>query len=269
MRTKRSRPHGLLRQALRLARTLERNASARSLRTPLLIAGYGFLVRNRRLAAAISQLGEPWAYEAGILVRTMLEMKINYSWIRLRSSHSRALRFCRYWPVEGLRLLEKAASIFRPDDYDDRKTLLEQKRRRVGRLFRFRDGKGKMRWARSWAQVDSVEARLAEVQKHQNPAAPDLFQYALYVGLSAAVHGSPLSLERVLRVQQGKLAPARQPESDPQRHVVGALVLLMWTIDTFAADAKLRRALQPNLRRVASAVTEFAAQRKARRRKAA
>lgn len=226
-------------------------------------------MRNRRLAAAISRLGQPWAYESAILLRTMLEIKINYSWIRLRNSHSRARRFCRFWPLERLRLLEKAASIFRADDYDDRKRMLEQRRRKVRRLFRLRDGTGKMRWARSWAQVESVEARLAEVQKQQNPTGPDLFQYALYVALSSVVHGGPSSLEQVLSVHHRRLGPTRQPESDPQRHVVGALLLLMWTIETFATDAKARRALQPELRDLRSDVTALGTSRKARRRKAA
>lgn len=269
MRTRRSRPQGLLRRALRLARRLEEIAREATLRRPLLFAGYGFLVRNRRLAAAISQLGERSAYESGILVRTMLEIKINYSWIRLRNSYSRALRFYRYWSLERLRLLEKAAAIFRPKDYGARKKALEQERRKVRRLFRNRNAKGKMRWATSWAQVDSIEARLAEVSRKQNPAEPDLFQYALYVSLSSSVHGSPGSLRQVLRVHQRRLSPARQPETDPQRNIVGALVLLMWTIDTFATDSKRRRALQPELQVLASEVKALSSQRNVRRGKPA
>ncbi len=251
----RHRTQVLLRRAVRVARKLETLASETDLRRrPLLIAGYGFLVRNRRLAAAISQLERPSAYEAGVLVRTMLEIKINYAWIRLTNTYSRARRCCRHWPLDRLRLLEKAASIFRPNDYEDRKRLLEQARRRVRGLFRFRDRKGRMRWANSWAQVDTVEARLAEVQKNQNAGEADLFQYALYIALSSAVHGSPESVERVLRIHKQRLRPARQPEGDPERHARGALVLLMWTVDMFATDSKLKRALRPEIHGLASAV---------------
>jgi len=257
----RDRNRALLRQAVKLALKLERIASGKNLRRPLLIAGYGFLVRNRRLAAAIMQIKEASAYEAGVLVRTMLEIKINYAWIRLTNTYSRALRFWHYLPVERLRLLERAAMILRPNDYKARKRQLEQARRKVRHLFRLRDRNGKMRWARSWAQVESVEARLAEVQKKQNPSQPDLFQYAMYIYLSSVVHGSPLSVEQVLRIHNKRLRPARQPESDPERHVVGALALLMWTVDTFATDSKLKRALQPEISDLASAVGALAARR--------
>ena len=221
-----------LRRAILLARNLEELASERRLRRPLLVAGYGFLVRNRRTAEAIDRLGTSGAYESRVMPRTMLEMRINYAWIRLRQTHSRSVRFFNYWSLERLKLLEKAATFFRPDDYDDRRRALESERRKVRHLFRSRDRQGTMRWAASWAQVSSVEARLNEVQQAETPWNPDLFLYGLYVSFSSAVHGSPNSLNEVLTITNGRLTAKSQPESDPWRNRFGALLTLMWTIET-------------------------------------
>jgi hypothetical protein len=175
-------------------------------------------------------------------MRSMLEIQINYAWIRLRNSHSRALRFRQYLPIDRLRLLEKAGTIFRASDYTARRRAFMAERRNVRHLFRFRDKNGKMQWAQSWASVSSVEARLAEVQKKEKPgSSPDPFLYGLYVSFSSATHGSPGSLIEVLDVVGGRLIPKRQPEVRPNAHQVGAFILLVWTIEAFAEDARLRR----------------------------
>ena len=204
------------------------------------------------------RLGDRSAYESRILLRSMLEIQINYAWIRLRDSHSRAIRFHKFWPIERLRLLEKAGTIFRPPDYDQRRQALEAERRKVRHLFRFRDKKGKMQWAQSWAAVSSVEARLAEVLRKEKPETqPDLFMYGMFISFSSATHGSPNSLAEVLRVDGGRLRPAEQPEARPKVHRTGAFILLAWIIEAFAEDARLRRQCRADIRRVSVSLEEL------------
>jgi len=262
-------PAVLLKGAIALAGRLEQLASEKRLRRRLLVAGFGFLVRNRRAAQAIDQLGVRFAYESGILLRTMMEIRINYAWIRLTQTHSRSVRFFDFWSLERLALLEKSATFFRPADLVQKLEALEVERRKVRHLFRHRDREGKMRWDRSWAQVSSVEARLREVEGAKAQGSPDLFMYGLYVLLSSAVHGSPSSLNQVLGIANGRLSAKSQPESDPSRHHFGALLVLLWTIETFATDAKLKRALQSDLRRLKAEIVGLAAYRRAARQPAA
>ncbi len=268
-KTRTKNPGLLLKRAIVLAGKLEELASQRHLRRRLLVAGFGFLVRIRRTAQAIDQLGVRFAYESGVLLRTMMEIRINYSWIRLKQTYSRSVRFFNYWSLERLKLLEKSATFFRPADFAQKKEALETERRKVRHLFRHRDRQGKMRWDVSWAQVSSVEARLREVQQAEAPDNPDLFLYGVYVLLSSAVHGSPNSLNQVLRVVNGRLSAKWQPESDPHRHRFGALLILTWTIETFATDAKLKQALHSDLRRLKEDIVGLATYRRAARQQAA
>lgn len=252
-------PAGLLRTAIRVALVLEEAGSAKALRKPLQVAGYGFLVRNRRLAQAIARAGKQSAYESRVLLRSMLEIQINYAWIRLRNTHSRALRFHNYWSLERLRLLEKTRTIFLADDYAQRRRALIADRKKVRHLFRFRDKTGKMQWAQSWASVSSVESRLSEVLKKEKPnKALDPFMYGMYVSFSSATHGSPNSLVEVLDVIQGRLVPKKQPERRPALHYTGALILLAWTIEAFARDARLRRQCARTINPIAKTLAAMA-----------
>ncbi len=181
----------------------------------------------------------------------MLEIQINYAWIRLRQSHSRALRFHQYSSLDRLRLLEKAGTIFRPADYAERRKALIAERRKVRHLFRFRDKNGKMQWAQSWASVSSVEARLIEVQKKEKPTAkPDPFMYGMYISFSSATHGGPNSLVEVLDVVGGRLVPKPQPELKPSAHYIGTFILLVWAIEAFAKDSRLRRSCRNEINSV-------------------
>ena len=248
----------LLKQAIEAARKLELAASQKHLPKRLQVAGLGFLVRNRRIARAIERLGRESSYESRILLRVMLEIKINYAWIRLRNTHSRALRFHQFWSIERLKLLENTATIFKPPDYSERKRLLQIERAKVRNLFRFRDSSGKMQWAKSWASVSSVEARLVEVQKKEKPNdAPDPFLYGMYVSFSSATHGSPNSLNEVLTIDGAHVKASLQPESRPDNHRMGAFILLAWTIEAFAEDAKLRRRCRADLKKVRAAIKEL------------
>jgi hypothetical protein len=188
----------------------------------------------------------------------MIEIQINYAWIRLRQSHSRALRFLNFWPIERLKMLEKTATIFKDADYAERKKALERERAKVRKLFRFRDSKGKMQWAKSWATVSSVEARLTEVLKKEKPdAAPDVFLYGMYVSFSSPTHGSPNSVIDVLTRAGGHFESKPQPESKPEVHKLGAFILLAWTIEAFTKDAKLKKECRAAMKRVVAGMKEL------------
>jgi len=130
----------LLLEALRLAMRLEELAALRKSRRPLLIVGQTSLIRTRRLAAAIARLGEPHAYEARVLLRALLEIKINYSWIRLRKTYSRALRFVKFLPIERMKLLNRFKPELTTEQFKQMKRRWERDRSTVRHLFRVRNG---------------------------------------------------------------------------------------------------------------------------------
>jgi hypothetical protein len=54
-----------------------------------------------------------------------------------------------------------------------------------------------------------------------------------------------------------------QPErQDPRRHFFGALIVLVWMIDAFSADARLKKALGLDWRRLARATKSLHAARR-------
>lgn len=240
-RRRRVEPLAVLRYGIRLARRVERAAAQKDLRKPIRIVSCGFLVRNRRLAVAIERLDKRCAYEGRMLLRSMVEIVINYAWIRLRQEHSRATRFLGYQPLELLRVLPGMRNIFNQEEFKQTKRNLELQRGRVRHFFRFRDKKGKMQWARSWAKVSSVEARLREVKSAETPGQPDPFLYGLYAWISSAVHGGPNSLQEVLRKKGSSLVAKGQPESNPTAQFSGAAAALAYTIEAAVEDLGLNR----------------------------
>src|SRR2546422_4891915 len=96
----RPNPATLLRRAIRLAKRIETEGRPTDFRRRIRLVTYGFLIRNRRIAAAIERLGTDCAYESRMLLRPMVETLINHAWIRLRDTHSRATRFVAYQQLE-------------------------------------------------------------------------------------------------------------------------------------------------------------------------
>ena len=262
MATSDARP--LLIEALRVAEKLEGLAAERRSRRPLVLVGHTSLIRASRLAAAIARLGEPYAYEARVLLRALLEIQINYSWIRLRKSYSRALRFVKFLPLERLKLLNRIAPELSPEQLRALRQRWERDRASVRHLFRVRDRKGKLVWADSWAYpMSSIEARLREVMEKEQATSPDLFLYTMYTDLSGTVHGSPGSMDEVVQIVEGRMIAKPQPErQDPRRHFFGALIVLVWMIDAFSADARLKKALGLDWRRLARATKSLHAARR-------
>src|SRR5437867_2769791 len=108
----------VLRRGIRLARRVEALARRSEIRKPIRLVGYGFLVRNRRLAAGVERLGTACAYEGRMLLRSMIEIMINYAWIRLRQKHSRARRFVAYRPLELLHVHASMHASMPAHDFD-------------------------------------------------------------------------------------------------------------------------------------------------------
>jgi hypothetical protein len=131
---------------------------------------------------------------------------------------------------------------------------LESQRRRVRHLFRFRDSEGNMRWARSWAEVNTVESRLREVRSEETPGHPDPFLYGLYAWISSAVHGGPNSLHEVLAKRRNSSVATRQPERNPTGQFKGAAIALMYTVEAAVEDLGLKQLLASQVEEYSRAV---------------
>lgn len=249
MKPKAQQPAQLLRRSIRLARKLERISSNRAASRLLTRVGYGFLIRSRRLATAIEAVPSECSYEALILVRTLLEIFFDYKWIRLTRKHSRAVRFLRYQAIYKLKCIDAMPTLLPPPKLQSMLKRLKAERSETRPLFRFRDKKGNLQWARSWAYpVNSVEGRVRELRLSAPTTPQDNYWYGVYRWMSWIVHASPQSLEAMLTAN-GTLKP-KQPLEDPNLPLTLAWVLLLSIIDFLATDLKLRKALEPELSRL-------------------
>lgn len=243
-----------LRRSITLAKRLEDIASPEAAKKKSLFVGFGFLVRNRRLAQAILGLADQHSYEKRILVRSMVEIHINYAWIRLKNQEFRASRFIKFEPIEQLRILEdiKHSGLMHPNDYCAKLREVKRKRAKVRHLFRHPNDKGKLRWDKTWASVITLESRMKEVIKSQT-GNRDLFLYALYRWFSATIHGGPTSLCDVLEPKI-PLRAKLQPEPKPLSHFSGAFAVLIATIEALAESSGMIEALQPELSKLKCAL---------------
>ncbi len=166
----------------------------------------------------------------------MVEMAFNQAWIRLRQSHSRALRFAAFHPLERLKISQSLERVLPEDEYKQASRQLAQQCRDVRHLFRFRDRNGQMRWANSWASVPSFEARMMEV-KRAEVEAPDRLMYAFYSWTSSAIHGGPQSVDEMFDGSSGDLRVRSQPEANPAAQFAMAAAILH---DTWATPALIR-----------------------------
>ena len=248
-----------LRRSIILSESLEAIASSTVSRNKSTLVGFGFLVRNRRLAQAILQLGSWHAYEGRMLLRSMIEIHINYAWIRLRDRESRANRFMKFDPLERLRILEELSGLIDPKEYRAKLREFRNKRAKVKHLFRnpIKRGKnkGKLQWDKTWASKGSVEGRLKEVLTSKT-GNYDPFLYALYRWSSSAIHGGPTSLNEVLE-KDSPLRAKIQPEANPAAQLVGAFVVLMATMETLAESSDMLENLEPELTKLQRALNRL------------
>jgi hypothetical protein len=224
-----------LRQSISLAEMLESRVSHSAHKKKITFVGFGFLVRNRRLAQAILQLGSQHAYEARMLLRSMLEIRINYSWICIRDRECRANRFIKYQPLEQLKILKELSDFYDPREYQQKLKNFKNKCAKVRHLFRHRNNKNKLKWDRSWASSVSLESRLRDVYRSKT-GKYDMFLYSLYRWTSSAIHGSIHSFSEILELSR-PLQAKSQPESNPVAQIVGAFSILISTIRSLAMDA--------------------------------
>jgi hypothetical protein len=246
-------PEQFLKRAIRLARRLERELPPRSLRHHKVFLGLGFLVRNRRIAQAIARLGTAHAYEGRMLLRSMIEIQINYSWIRLDRTHSRALRFMRYEPIERLHIVSDIQSVLSPERAAAVIKRFTREREGARHLFRVPAAKGKRKWASSWASIPALKDRYTEILRREGGDASDTFVYGIYRWASSAVHGGPVSLSEVLVTSEDGARAQRQPEKDPQAQIKSAAAILLLNINQLGRDARMIRALMPDLRELGKA----------------
>jgi len=242
------RAHSYLHQSIALARKLESRVSPLARRTKLTFVGLGFLIRNRRLAQAILRLGSPHAYEGRMLLRSMLEIKINYSWIRICDRERRANRFIKFHPLEQLKILEELSDFYDPTEYQLKLKSFKTKRAKVRHLFQHRNKEGKFKWDRSWASSAFLESRLRDVLKSET-GNYDAFLYSLYRWTSSAIHGGIHSFSEVLDPVE-PLKARSQPESNPVAQIVGAFVILISTIKALAMDAKEHVSIEAEILRL-------------------
>jgi hypothetical protein len=207
--------------------------------------GLGFLIRQRRLAEAILQLGTIHAYEGRMLLRSMIEILINHAWIGIAKGHSRARRFIRFEPLERQRIFRDVAAVY-PKQAAGVLARFAKEQIRVRHLFNRKDPKtGKHSWAKSWASKSSLRDRLVDVLDHEAAKSKkprsDVFMYGVYAWTSSAVHGGPLSISDMLYPAPGGWRVRRQPESNPRAQMLGAATFLVAAIDRLTAEARARK----------------------------
>ncbi|MES2177798.1 MAG: DUF5677 domain-containing protein [Gemmatimonadota bacterium] len=190
---------------------------------PIQAVAFGTLVRMRRLGEAVYELDEAHGYEARVLVRSILEIYYNYAWMRLRRPHQRANRFLAFGVLDTIRIMENWPESDWGTDHHSELAKLKRSRRRHRHLFRKKDSKGVLRWARTWADVSSLEARIAEVHRTARAG----LMYAFYGAFSGTAHGSPYSFTEVLtRGSKGPRARTKAEMSTRQALSGAGMALL-------------------------------------------
>jgi len=217
--------------------------------------GFGFLVRNRRLAGAILQLGESHAYEGRMLLRSMIEIHINYSWIRLSSPKRRANRFLKFQSLEELMILKDVHTYMNPEEYQKGIYNHKSERAKVRHLFRNYNKNRRLQWDRTWASVNSVKDRLKEILDSKTGNS-DGFIYTLYRWASSAIHGGPLSVDEVLETN-GQLRAKFQPEANPLAQIAAAFMILFCTIKALAEDTGMLNSIEPELSKLERGLNIF------------
>ena len=234
-----------LRRCIALAELLEDQIGIASRYKKSTIVGFGFLVRLRRLAEAVLELGKDHAYEAQILLRSMIEIHYNYKWILLFAKERRANRFMKFELLERLKISDSLSKAMDSNEYATESKKLKAMCAKVRHLFRQRNRKKKLVWANSWASVTSFENRLMQVLKSES-GEPDKFLYGLYRYFSSTVHGGPISLREVLE-SSPTIRAKMQPESEPEKQIKGAFLILIDSIRTLAEDTSMIGNLEPEL----------------------
>lgn len=189
---------------------------------------FGSLVRNRRFAQAVVLLPEELAYEALALLRCMVEIQINLSWIRRDRESSRAIRFLLFESLERLEMIKEMPDSIPPDSARDIIERLEAQRNEIRDIFAEPTKNGRERWAKHWATGQTLRDRLNEIMTSDGITKVP-FTYVLYRWASSVVHGGPVSIASVLGTGEGTVQPVEQPLADPTVVFAGAALCLLMT----------------------------------------
>ena len=250
----------LLNDATRFAAKCEQVILHAHQSRPAGAVAYMTLVAQRRFGEAVAILGQGGAYEARVILRSMLEHYFNLAWILLRSPHRRANRFLKFLALERLRVLE-SLSPEEQKDYRANIQRLRKRRIRYRRLFRKTDVKsGKRYWEKSWAGSMSFEARVLEVSTVETKGSfsKKPFMYTMYRWFSASTHGNVLHLHQLIRPTRYGGRPLDQPESFPWSVVAGAAVLVLGTTKQASRVLTFSNSMKEELSALDARVTEFA-----------
>jgi len=214
------------------------------------VVALGTLVRSRRCAEAVRSLGKPYAYEAQILSRVLMELYVNLRWILLRDTEKRAERFLAYTLLERHATLEKTPEEERRADHAALLASANAAAASVKHLFRHKTKKGQLK-VMGWA-LEEIQGKPGHARERKPTdriddvysATPRTNLRMPYGYLSLAVHGAPHSLEYVLDQRDGKFV-AREVAGDE----VFALSLAAVQVRDVAAlvAGHLAKKLEPEL----------------------
>lgn len=224
----------LLRQAIEVAQQVEASFPNEQRKSAIGRVAFGSLVRNRRFAQMLALIPEDLAYETLAVIRCMVEIQINLSWIRKDPGGERAERFLKFEPLERLDMIKEMPESIPPGTARDIVDSLETKREVVKDLFADVTANGRTRWAKHWAQVPTLRKRLNEIMTLEGLTRVP-FTYVVYRWASSVVHGSPSSIASVLQNEAGVVGPVAQPLSDPTSVFASAALSLLMTSSDAAA----------------------------------
>lgn len=227
-----------LEDALELAQQVEAAVAPLTATRALPQFAFGTLVRTRRVAGALKRLGGEYGFEGRVLVRSLLELYFNYEWVHLKHTERRANRFLRFHPLEKLIVMADFPPESCGADYLQKVKRLRRDRAKVRYLFRRKGKQGKLYWERSWAEVNSIEVRMMQVQSvHLGQAqAADRFMYMLFRWFSGVAHGSPQSFAEVLKRTAGGVCARTSEELYTDTSLSAATIALLVVLKRAARD---------------------------------
>lgn len=265
----------LLGDSIRLARRLEKAARVRDSRQPIRTFLYQAMVFARRQAEAIQRLYPDAKSETMFLERNLFELWVNTRWILLREPNRRANRFIKFAAVQNLKALERCPEDLQPPGFDASLRRFRREQSRVRGLFLRLNGKGRPKWARTWAlsggqEFESIKSRVKEIaaadQQFKLDSQGRSWAYGIYSLLSESGHVSPLALRALVSFDRRRgWVPHHEPASQSlgsRVYVVGVLLELM---KAFIREFKI--AYEPERSRLMERFDEINLGRLAKRRK--
>lgn len=246
----------LLRHAIEVAQQVEASFPNERRTSAIGRVAFGLLVRNRRFAQMLALIPEDLAYEALAVIRCMVELQVNLSWIRKDPVGERAERFLKFEPLERLDMIKEMPESVPPGTAKHIVESLEAEREVVKDLFAGVTANGRTRWAKHWAQGTTLRDRLNEIMTLEGLTKVP-FTYVVYRWASSVVHGGPSSIASVLQNEAGVVGPTAQPLSDPTSVFAGAALSLLMTSSDAAAVGGLKSDQKQG---IASLIGDFNAQ---------